>query len=395
MSRFTILIALAVATLPLHMPAVAARIQAQPTSNKLDTWLFAVQHHTPGERDLAVAVIAPWSRSELDRVLSDLKDLLNVHSSSPRLGFLAADVLSVNRLLKRAALLHTDIAVLHRTETGYDLPPDGRSGALVGDGLQVGTQGGTFHWAIARQLLDAVRPSPAKDDGVRRWYQATAAFLQSWNEYSEFEPHLRRAHELLTDDAVLRLYSGTMHEAYAEPRIQNAFALTKVPARAILPVAMAAREYREAERLFRQAIEINPDLTEARIRLAHVLGIRGRHDEAVQELKRALEQPLPPLLRYYALLFLGREEQILGLRDLARNAFEQAVTLFPGAQSPWLGLSQLARDRGDRLAALRALDLLRLPPNTPARGDPWHIYDRMHVPGADELVADLRASLRQ
>jgi Flp pilus assembly protein TadD len=46
-------------------------------------------------------------------------------------------------------------------------------------------------------------------------------------------------------------------------------------------------ELGKAERLFRQSLELNPKQVEARIRLGHVLGRRGRHQEAIVELRRA------------------------------------------------------------------------------------------------------------
>jgi hypothetical protein len=97
-------------------------------------------------------------------------------------------------------------------------------------------------------------------------------------------------------------------------------------------------------------------------------------------------------MQYYALLLLGREEQTLGKRDAARGAFARAVALYPGAQSPRLGLSQLARDEGDRTTALGALDPLSK--RSSMGGDPWWSYSRGASPAAaDELFSEMRRKL--
>ena len=114
------------------------------------------------------------------------------------------------------------------------------------------------------------------DDDVRLWYRATAAFLQSWKEFSELEPHLEQARKRFPDDAVLLLYDGTLHEAYAEPRVQNLFKGGRIRR----PMDDAKGEWRKAAVRFGEALRIDPGLTEARVRLSHVLGRQGRHAEA-------------------------------------------------------------------------------------------------------------------
>ncbi len=84
----------------------------------------------------------------------------------------------------------------------------------------------------------------------------------------------------------------------------------------------------------------------------------GRHEEAAADLRLCVGQPLAPLLQYEARLLLGREDEALGRRDEARDAFARASALYPGAQSPRLAFSQMARDDGDRAGAIAGLDFL-------------------------------------
>ena len=63
---------------------------------------------------------------------------------------------------------------------------------------------------------------------------------------------------------------------------------------------------------FREALRIDPTMTEARLRLGRVRGRQGRHADAVEELRRAAAEVTEPLLQYYAQLFLALEYEALG-----------------------------------------------------------------------------------
>jgi tetratricopeptide (TPR) repeat protein len=150
-------------------------------------------------------------------------------------------------------------------------------------------------------------------------------------------------------------------------------------------------ELRQAEGYFRRALEIAPDHVEARLRLGRVLGLVGRHDDAARELRRALPSAGEDVLRYYGELFLGAEEEALKQYDAAFDAYRRAAALYPTAQSPWLALSSLGRRRGDRAAALRALQqLFDLPSDRLERDDPWWTYHVAQARNADRLLEALR-----
>lgn len=287
-------------------------------------------------------------------------------------------------LLKRAAVLHADIAVLHRTYSGYSLPAEGHSVDFVEDGRVVSKGSGTVHWGVGRRILELVKA----DDDVRLWYTATSACLQGWGELSELETHLSRARALFPRDGVLLLYEGTLRAVYAEPRFQNVVHPERRTYRLPQRVGYAPEEQKEAERRFEQALESDPDLTEARIRLAYVRGLLGRHEEAAADLRKAVVAPgLKGRMAYYAWLFLGREEEALGRSEPARDAFIRAMNLYPGAQSPRLGLSLLARAGGDRAAARSALEPLSQ--KAPNGEDPWWSFGKLHAPGLDELYSQM------
>jgi len=119
-----------------------------------------------------------------------------------------------------------------------------------------------------------------------------------------------------------------------------------------------------------------------------VIGGLGRHAEAASELRRAVGELTDEQQLYYAELFLGAEEAALGNREAARIAYERAAALFPQAQSPLLGLSEIARRSGDRNGALRAIGRLFALPGDERdeHDDPWWWYHTAQARDADDLL---------
>jgi tetratricopeptide (TPR) repeat protein len=364
-------------------------------------WAEAARTHVPGQLDAAARTLAGWTRAELLGAVAALP------GNSP----------DAHQIVGRAIVLHVDIAIGHRSSTGYRLPPGTRATVLLSDGRERAQMLGTYQWEIARRTLERLAPGDERTRMARLFYRATAAVLQYWGEYPELEPHLREAARVIEDDPVLLLYEGTTHQAYAGPRIQQFLSTRRtgetsgplsapapgagqsglitdyrraVPAATQSPSVSAER--RRAESLFRRALERDPTLHEARIRLAHMLLDRDRRDEALQELDRATSAPLPPFLEYYAMLLVGRIQLAAGRTNLARPAFDRAAALYPTAQSPRLALSHLAilefRHR-------EAIDQLPAAVTSEARDDhdPWMLVHRAHAPVADVLLGEMRREL--
>src|SRR5262249_23146411 len=135
-----------------------------------------------------------------------------------------------NYVLRRGALLHADIGM---RSTGT-IVPVGASAPLgpqrvrmhISDGLGDDLYSSAPHWDVARMLLDHVRPAgmnkaaPGRDEMVRQWYRATAAWMQLREDYETL--HLDRAQEIFPDDPDILFLNGCLHETYAAARIQAA-----------------------------------------------------------------------------------------------------------------------------------------------------------------------------
>lgn len=338
----------------------------RPTGGRIQEafsmWLSAVERHAAGGDDQAVLEIARWTESDLEAIRWALsrRSVRDAHWT---------------RVRKRAALLHTDIGVLVDQRRDQLSPqqnrPIGRSAAVVTDGQAQGYLLVNGHWAHARALLEHVHPPASRDEGVLAWYRATAGWLAEAGDLAELRNHLVHGRALFPRDAVLTMMEGARRQALASPRIQAS--LGSRPGRTRTTVGSRRHELRQAQADFRDALRHDPGLVEARVRLGRVLADLERPQEAVRELKLAVTQADQPILLYHAWLFLGEQEAVLGRIAEATSAFERARDLFPAARAPHLALSQLARARGDRAAALASLDsALRL--GASASDDPWSSF---------------------
>jgi hypothetical protein len=406
-------------------------------SEHLRQWVDAVEHHNAGADDDALAVFDAWRPDDfayltldIDSLLklisdpdlrtfsyfqagrfkpiqvtysgSDLRLIVELAKAARSRGARPGEVISPERLarnrnhvLKRGAILHTDLAIevlLGNRAKGRAAPggtqeftlqmPDGRSQGMA---VEAG------HWEFARVLLDKVVPTPARDEFARRWYNATGSYLEGLEQLRP--THFTNALRLFPDDSGLLFLAGCLHEALAEPRVQEAMQGAQIPSDVRFDVSSRRAELREAESLFRKALKVRPDYLEARIHLGRVLGLRGDHIEAETLLRTAVADAKQPLLQYYARLFLGAEKEALGDRAQARDLYNDASVLYPAAQSPRLALSLLSAVDGkhdDALATMAAV--LRLPGEE--RQDPWWTYHYSEGRNApDELAAAYKSFL--
>ncbi len=385
-----------------------------PELTRLLQWLEHVDRHEPGTADLAALEVADWSRGELNVLVNDVHRISRFLRAADRKGTRKDDTLLLydrlftrdqlarlfdgNQTLKRAAVLHADIATFvadNRTQHGGAL--DGSGQVVVEDGRPRGVRYGTMHWEIGRRLLDDLAPAPGADSDARLWYRSVSAYLLRTGSFPEARKHIEKARQIFADDPAFLLDSGRLHEVFSSPGIQAAMdeqrAAESRAGRVLVPEVGTRRlELERAEREFRQALVLAPDETEGRIRLGRILGELNRHEEAAAELIRALGASPDGKQLYYAELFLGREQQALGAHAEALGHYENAAELYPNAQAPRLAAGQLAREGGDRARALRELrSLTDRSPAYFARIDPWWEYYECHRDDAERLMSRMRS----
>jgi tetratricopeptide (TPR) repeat protein len=409
-----------------EVPYVPPRASAeQVDATLLATWVEAVERHEPGVLDSSLLGAARWSSGDLRRLWADVQVLVQLASEPKKKRFRAASVPDPSRrwrenvpiefarssdrvvvealaerirvvgmtpTLKRAALVHTDVATL-AADLAADSTAPTTAGAsiktLVGDGARAGTEGVSLHWSLARMLLSRLAPHPRDHAFVRDWYRATLAVAQSTEFWDAV--HLDHALDIFPHDPILLLFKGAQHEAYAAPLYQQL--MRGFHGQRVRPdISDADAELDRAEKAFRSALAGDPSLAEAQVRLGRVLALDGQRESAIRELDQAIARGLEPVLEYYARLFLGAEHQAGGDLAAARAQFRRAAELEPKGRVPFLALAQIARELGDRDDMHINLDRALASPSNEAPTEPWWTYRVSQARRAEAWLEAVRRS---
>lgn len=151
------------------------------------------------------------------------------------------------------------------------------------------------------------------------------------------------------------------------------------------------RYHRDAEEHLRQALAVDPNLLEARLRLGRVLTLRGRFDEAARELGIVAKQTRAGAENYLANLFLGAVCQRQPRIEEAMIPYRQAHATRPRAQAARMALAYGHASRGEKETARRmVLDALAEPWPAPRELDPWRDYARGRWQEGEERLEKLR-----
>jgi len=384
-------------TMPLRKTGAASEpvpVDTAATLKYFRHWLELAREHTPGQLDEAVREVRSYSLNRLEGLRGDLETLTtllrNPYEGRMRrqkdytdaekqlfqeLAFAELGTHTDNRLLRRIALLHTDAAVLPGA-VAYVMDPwaTASQGVTVSqDGVRIGLARLSPHLPIARAALASVFPSPADDEWVRAWYRATTAYLFHSAQIVALPDHLADRRKALPDDAGTTFAEACLYEVYASDQIQSAAQAerarggkTNVPSQrdALL----------RARVLFGQVGADAPDYAEARVRLARTSLRLDDARAAAGEATGWLAGPTStrdPGLRYYAYLVLGAARWALGDATAAAAAYEEALKLFPSAQSAIVALLVVKPVRSIENGS-PLLAVLQAPATD--RTDPWQLY---------------------
>lgn len=349
---------------------------------------------------------------------------------------------------ERAAVIHTDAVVFgerfpQRLDATLPPPPSRRPGSSVDnrgsftfrtpeqsvpplltntpfvahkDGEVLGTAFANWNWAFARSLLDRVvnnfaegavgscrgaecigtgrasLASASSEPFIGAWYHATSAYMLADGLYGDATDHLHRAGEVLPNDARIVFDRASYAEILGLPPHQVLLADWKP--RMVNPrVPPLDKTNAEAERLYRRALELDPSLVEARVRLGRLLDVRGAHAEGLAELKTALAANPKPIATFYAHLFAARASQALGDIRGAAVHYDAALALYPYAQSALLGASQAALLGADVSGAVAPIERLGAA-SAPFDADPWRAYQLAAGRDVNDLMHQMWAMSR-
>jgi|SRR5579862_2257303 len=383
---------------------------------RIGQWISAAGRHHPGEADDEASSIADWNSGTLAVTLSDVTGLLDlrrelcdkrifierpfrrskfsINSINAIFGLRSdeCDPLAANPILERGALLHTDIAMLVPVKTGSRGGIGQQTQIHQADGQVVDSHSNADHWRCARFLIEALAPRPSQSEFARAWYRATTAHQASGRHFADAQPNLASALRLFPADPQLLLYAGVMHETFATDDIQSS-AQDLVRAGVFEGVVIKRSELTLAESLMRRAVQADNRLGEAHLRLGRVLGLEGRHVEAIRELVAAKSLTADRLLQYYDALFLALEQSATEDVAAARSSLDAAAALYPGVSSLLMAQSHLARSTGDLAGARASLDALLSHPMNSRPDDPWLQYDESDVRDAEALMSSMRLTV--
>lgn len=405
---------LALATVAALCRALPAGAQTMASAEALERWVAAVRTHEPGRPDAALQSVVSLSygaRVELNTSMTTFLERLRLHGTKLASRSKAARKVSalargveedpgVNAFMERAAVLHSDAVIFTEwfPAPQDDRPPASasvtttysRDGALriqtqepppmlrderlvlTRDGQITGQAVAAWHLPFARSLLDLTRGDA---DFLGEWYHAVAAYLFANGMNGDATGHLARAALALPDDARLLFDRASYAETLGLPIYQavSEDPSARSPSGAGPRLPSEDRTNAEAERLYRRALEVDPWLVEARVRLARLLDHRGQQDEAAAEIAKALDAKIAGVIGFYAHIVAGRIASRQGRYDEALQAYRAASALFPDAQSARLGASQaalMAADVADTLAPLERLGA----GGASFDADPWWQY---------------------
>lgn len=184
--------------------------------------------------------------------------------------------------------------------------------------------------------------------------------IEHFQQAIERDPDYAQAYAGLADSYTLAGSAGygglTPHEAVDRARAAALHALQIDPMLAEAQTSLAFIKFRfdwdwnGAERAFRRAIELNPNHATAHHRYAIYLGAMGRHDEALDVIKRA--QDLDPLSLIINAA-LGRLLHFAGHYDQAIQQYRKTLELDPnfGEARFDLGMTYLDRSQLDEAIA--------------------------------------------
>jgi VWFA-related protein len=260
----------------------AVRKAMDPITYGLGSYQDLVTTYRDGESEAAREQLAEWP---IDMAESAVDELIKTEPDA--------------QTLMTAALLHTEL-ILYPKEEMRELTIEGQ--------IELG-----------KKLIDSVPDESLRRSFLRDWFLALAYHFQGTN-LSLSRDHLRRGAELFEDDAQFLLALGATHECIAELHDNSV-------------------SFVDAEEVYLAALEIDPNLEEAHLRLGVVLSSYGLdyEQEALRELKWIIEHSQESYLLYLAHLTIGQIYESQGNWEGAAEAYRSAVE----AQPDWVNAYRL------------------------------------------------------
>jgi tetratricopeptide repeat protein len=353
-----------VLVLVLLLPAEA------PQSKPLD-YRAALEAYRAGDTAAAIAAVDHLNRKQIDREFKLLvaEETIAKQAGRPRVW------------LWTAAMLHLE-------------------GSLAAERIfdRAAADRGAVQLELAWKFASALYPDLRYEAPSRRETEkpgSDAAFLRAWFRFMVTHDIARRWHNIVQQDIDLALRmtvgdpdillaQGALHEVTWHDRHEEGREhLTPFPA-----------DLAVAERALRAAVDADPGLVEARVRLGRVQTMRGESADALRTLA-ALGPGTEPGFLYLARLFEGDVHETVGDLAAADRAYGEAMAVMPAAQSAQIARAHVRHTAGHRDEAIRDVVALAQAASLIADDDPWLIYRHGSVWRLAGYLDTLRQMVRQ
>jgi hypothetical protein len=362
--------------------ATSGPVALRPQSTNQSTLADLLQQYIAGDADVAVRALASWPEA---RVFAE--DRSQEFERSQMAGPTDEDGWQAATL----AMLHTEAGVLNQ-RFGF---PSG------------GTGSGRFpfetHSAAAIRLVKIAGKRAGSSPRLRTFCEEWLIFASSLAARTQGNlnaPFVDAAPPWFADTAAADLLRGSLAEVSIGPLTTEGhfhnWTGDPVWEQAVSTVhGLLSNRYRaKAETHLKRALERDPSLAEARLRLGRIRYLFGDNRAAQPLLERALADARAQGDRFTAVmaaLFLGQLHQHRRQDVQAERAYRLAVSLEPRAHPPAVGLTHVLQAQGRTAEALEAMDALWKAAD-PADGswNPWALYQEAQFHGSRERIERLR-----
>ncbi len=311
--------------------ARAADVTASLPQTTTVSYAAVVEHYRRGDDDLAFKELAALTDTDIRIGRQRLLEALSR-------GNLAAV-----SILRAAAVLHTVRAFVARAH--YN------AGEFA------------YQFRFAQASIDAVMSYERKvSPFVRTWQLFVLSSYHGQRGVREARDFGRRVRDPHGDPPLLLLAFGATEEmGWAIHEEEDA-------------PADVDGDLKDAERYYRQAFVMSPDLIEARLRLGRILALRN--DDGAMKVFEQIGESIEAPYQYLARLFQGEMYERAGKLADAERQYLAAVAIISESQSAFIALAHARHAQGARAQAAQDVRVTTGARAVPDTADPWFWYSR-------------------
>jgi tetratricopeptide (TPR) repeat protein len=258
---------------------------------------------------------------------------------------------------------------------------------------------GGVEWGQAQGLLESacakLRASPVPTELERQWMQAASALIEGAAAGAALEIHVTHALLRFPGDPMLVMARAVAAELRAGPDVREA-GRTRAPT---LPIVdpnypVTTDPLNAVVTRLQEAAKLTGYRREALLRLGYTALRRDQAEAALGHFTAALpaDGAPDPFVDYLVHLLRGRALERLRRWEAAAAAYQQAVSIQPGAQTAELALAAALARSGRRAEAATVAD--RALERRDAVPDPWLSYGQSDFRHWSTLIARLRSAIQ-